>query len=54
MRHTLEVQTKISQIWSLLQDAEIGQRSFVLTGTERFCGTARQGERSGWLPSWMN
>ena len=36
VRHTLEVQTKISQIWSLLQDAEIGQRSFVLTGTERF------------------
>jgi len=36
VRHTLEVQTKISQIWSLLQDAEIGQRSFVLTGADRF------------------
>ncbi len=36
VRHTLEVETQISEIWSLLQDAEIGQRSFVLTGDERF------------------
>lgn len=36
VRHTLEVQTKISGMWSLLQDAEIGQRSFVLTNDERF------------------
>ena len=36
VRHTLEIQTKIARIWSLLQDAEIGQRSFVLTGNDRF------------------
>ena len=38
MRHTLEVESKISKIWSHLQDAEIGQRSYVLTGDERFLG----------------
>jgi signal transduction histidine kinase/ActR/RegA family two-component response regulator len=36
IRHTLEVQSRISSIWSHLQDAEIGQRSFVLTGDDRF------------------
>jgi signal transduction histidine kinase/ActR/RegA family two-component response regulator len=36
VQHTLEVQTRIAAIWSRLQDAEIGQRSFVLTGDERF------------------
>ncbi len=36
VRHTLEVQTKISAIWSLLQDVEIGQRSFILTGDDKF------------------
>ncbi|WP_245297079.1 MULTISPECIES: CHASE3 domain-containing protein [Rhodomicrobium] len=36
VRHTLEVQTKISRIWSHMQDAEIGQRSYVLTGEDRF------------------
>lgn len=36
VRHTLEVQTEISAIWSLLQDVEIGQRSFILTGDEKF------------------
>ena len=38
VRHTLEVESKISKIWSHLQDAEIGQRSYVLTGDERFLG----------------
>ena len=38
VRHTLEVESKISRIWSHLQDAEIGQRSYVLTGDERFLG----------------
>jgi len=38
VRHTLEVESKISKIWSHLQDAEIGQRSYVLTGEERFLG----------------
>ena len=36
VRHMLEVEKKITGIWSLLQDAEIGQRSFVLTGDETF------------------
>ena len=36
VRHTLEVQTRIAAIWTRLQDVEIGQRSFVLTGDERF------------------
>ena len=36
VRHTLEVETRISEIWSLLQDAEIGQRSFILTGDDAF------------------
>ena len=36
VRHTLEVQTRIAAIWSKLQEAEIGQRSFVLTGDDRF------------------
>lgn len=36
VKHSLEIRTKITRIWSLLQDAEIGQRSFVLTGDERF------------------
>ena len=35
IRHTLEVQSRITSIWSKLQDAEIGQRSFILTGDER-------------------
>ena len=36
VRHTLEVQAKINQIWSLLQDVDIGQRTYVLTGENRF------------------
>lgn len=36
VQHTLTVQGKLTHIWSLLQDAEIGQRSYVLTGDERF------------------
>ncbi|WP_083567427.1 CHASE3 domain-containing protein [Hyphomicrobium sp. CS1GBMeth3] len=36
VRHTLQVDTAISDTWLLLQDAEIGQRSFVLTGDEAF------------------
>jgi signal transduction histidine kinase/CheY-like chemotaxis protein len=36
VRHSLEVETKIASIWSLLQDAEVGQRSYVLTGDDRF------------------
>jgi len=36
VHHTLEVETQLSETWSLLQDAEIGQRSFVLTGDEGF------------------
>lgn len=36
VHHTLEVETALSETWSLLQDAEIGQRSFVLTGDEAF------------------
>ncbi|WP_291174526.1 CHASE3 domain-containing protein [Hyphomicrobium sp.] len=36
VRHTLEVETALSDTWSLLQDAEIGQRSFVLTGEEAY------------------
>lgn len=36
VRHTLNVETKLTEAWSLLLDAEIGQRSFVLTGEETF------------------
>jgi signal transduction histidine kinase/ActR/RegA family two-component response regulator len=36
VHHTLEVETQVSETWALLQDAEIGQRSFVLTGDESF------------------
>jgi signal transduction histidine kinase/ActR/RegA family two-component response regulator len=36
VHHTLEVETAVSDTWSLLQAAEIGQRSFVLTGEEGF------------------
>lgn len=36
VRHTLQLETALSDTWSLLQDAEIGQRSFILTGDERF------------------
>lgn len=36
VRHTLRVETAISDAWSLLQAAEIGQRSFVLTGEKSF------------------
>ena len=45
VRHTLEVQTKISSIWSLLQDVEIGQRSFILTGDDRFLEPYNYGTR---------
>jgi signal transduction histidine kinase/ActR/RegA family two-component response regulator len=36
IHHTLEVETALSETWSLFQDAEIGQRSYVLTGDEVF------------------
>lgn len=36
VRHTLVVQAKLALIWSLLQDAEIGQRSYILTGDDKF------------------
>lgn len=36
VRHTLKIESAFSDTWSLLQDAEIGQRSFVLTGDEAF------------------
>jgi signal transduction histidine kinase/ActR/RegA family two-component response regulator len=36
VRHTLQVETALSDTWSLLREAEIGQRSFVLTGDEAF------------------
>lgn len=36
IRHALQVETAMSDTWSLLQDAEIGQRSFVLTGDKSF------------------
>lgn len=36
VHHTLRVETAVSDAWSLLQAAEIGQRSFVLTGEESF------------------
>jgi signal transduction histidine kinase len=39
VRHTLEVRTKISEIHSDLQAAEIGQRSFVLTGDPSYLET---------------
>ena len=39
VRHTLEVRTKLSQIHSDLQAAEIGQRSFVLTGDPSYLET---------------
>jgi signal transduction histidine kinase/ActR/RegA family two-component response regulator len=45
VRHTLEVQTRITSIWSKLQDAEIGQRSFILTGDERFLEPFKSGSR---------
>lgn len=36
VRHTLQVETALSDTWSLLQGAEIGQRSFLLTDDEAF------------------
>ena len=48
VRHTLEVETKISEIRASLQATEIGQRSFVLTGEEAFLESFRRGrERLG-------
>ena len=48
VRHTLEVETKISEIRASLQATEIGQRSFVLTGEEAFLKSFRRGrERLG-------
>lgn len=45
VQHTLFVQSKLSKIWSLLQSAEIGQRSFILTGDERFLDVYRDVDR---------
>ncbi|MFA5956960.1 CHASE3 domain-containing protein [Hyphomicrobium sp.] len=42
VRHTLDVRTKIADIRSDLQAAEIGQRSFVLTGDETFLEPLRR------------
>ncbi|MGE0023749.1 MAG: CHASE3 domain-containing protein, partial [Hyphomicrobium sp.] len=36
VHHTLEVETALSETWALLQDSEIGQRSYVLTGEDSF------------------
>jgi len=36
VRHTLQVEAALSDTWSLLQGAEIGQRSFLLTDDEAF------------------
>jgi signal transduction histidine kinase/ActR/RegA family two-component response regulator len=36
VHHTLQVEAAVSDTWSLLQAAEVGQRSFVLTGEESF------------------
>ncbi len=47
VQHTLEVKTKIAALWSKLQDIETGQRSFVLTGDERFLEPFKFGA-SGW------
>nr|HML28368.1 CHASE3 domain-containing protein [Hyphomicrobium sp.] len=48
VRHTLDVRTKIAEIRSDLQAAEIGQRSFVLTGDESFLEPLqREKERAG-------
>jgi signal transduction histidine kinase/ActR/RegA family two-component response regulator len=44
VRHTLEVQTKISEIRSNLQAMEIAQRSFVLTGDEALLGPFQHGK----------
>ncbi len=44
VRHTLEVQTKISEIRSNLQALEIAQRSFVLTGDEALLGPFQHGK----------
>ena len=52
VRHTLEVQTKISTIWSLLQDVEIGQRSFILTGDDKFLDPYSYGTQR--LPAEMD
>ena len=46
VQHTLTVQGKLTHIWSLLQDAEIGQRSYVLTGDERFLDVYHGVDRS--------
>ncbi len=42
VRHTLDVQTKIARIWSLIQDAEIGQRSFVLTSDDLYAAPCQR------------
>ncbi|MGE3064070.1 MAG: CHASE3 domain-containing protein [Hyphomicrobiaceae bacterium] len=36
VRHSLEVQTKLSNVWALLLNTEIGQRGYILTGEDRF------------------
>jgi hypothetical protein len=47
VRHTLEVQATITKVWSLLQDAEIGQRSYILTGNDVFSSLS-SGSTCGW------
>lgn len=34
VKHSLVVQTKLSQVWSLAQDAELAERGYVITGDE--------------------
>lgn len=46
VRHTLEVQNDLSRLLSTLQDAEAGQREFVLTGQPRFLEPYQQAEAS--------
>lgn len=52
IRHALQVETAMSDTWSLLQDAEIGQRSFVLTGEKSFLKPYLDARQA--LPDAMN
>ncbi|MBL8555273.1 MAG: CHASE3 domain-containing protein [Phenylobacterium sp.] len=46
VRHTLEVQNDLSRLLSTLQDAEAGQREYVLTGQPRFLEPYRRAAAS--------
>jgi len=46
VRHTVEVDARLARVLSSLQDAETGQRGFVISGEEVFLAPFLDGRRS--------